>query len=292
LTSPTDDHSVTPISTSGPAPAGAPPNLPGLSSVLTRIGARPDADDETAGWIVSRDAIRHHGHVRPSTLMMLADVVVGMRLESAVPEWTFTTDYSLRIATPTTVAEGHPILARSHLLRAGRRLIVERVAYTDDAGAMLAEAQVTFMRVEQRVGDDPKPDIGDIRRRIAEAPEWPLEEPLPDAAGIRVVDAAAGVVELDITARIMRPGGIVQGSVMTLLGEVAATAMAEATSGPCRITAIDVRYLLGGRTGPLVTRSWWLGPPAAGTIAVEVLDHGRGDAICTTFYVTLEPIDR
>jgi len=177
-------------------------------------------------------------------------------------------------------------------LRVGRRLIVEGVDYLDGDGSMVAQAQITFMRTPSRPGDEAKPDIAAARRFMAGAPEHPLDLPLVDAAGIEIVDAATGALRLSIDDRIRRPGGMVQGSVMTLLGEVAAETMAEAALGvPCAVTGLDVRYLLGGRTGPLVTHSRWIGPPSAGTVSVEVLDTGRDDVVTTTFYVQVEPLD-
>jgi acyl-coenzyme A thioesterase PaaI-like protein len=271
------------------SPRGARPTVGGLSPVLWRIGARPDPVDEMRGTIVSRSGIRRHERVRPATLMMLADVVVGMRHEARVEEWTFTTDYSWRLADRRRVAEGETITAVARELRIGRRLIVEAVDYLDESGALLASTQITFMRTPQRPGDDPKPDISGVRALMASAPEEPLEAPLVEAAGVEIVDAAAGTVHLEIGDRIRRPGGMVQGSIMTLLGEVAAETLAEhALGGPCIVTGLDVRYLLGGRTGPLVTRSSWVGPPERGTVAVDVIDTGRGDALTTTFYVQVE----
>ncbi|MFN3218885.1 MAG: PaaI family thioesterase [Acidimicrobiales bacterium] len=280
-------------SSASPAPLvpGARPTIGGLSPVLSRIGARPDAVDEMRGTIVSRSAIRRHERLRPATLMMLADVVVGMRHEARVEEWTFTTDYSWRLADRRPVAEGETITAAARELRIGRRLIIEAVDYLDDSGALLASTQITFMRTPQRPGDDPKPDISGVRALMAGAPEEPLETPLVEAAGLEIIDAAAGTVRLEISDRIRRPGGMVQGSIMTLLGEVAAETMAEHTlGGPCIVTGLDVRYLLGGRTGPLVTRSSWVGPPERGTVAVDVVDTGRDDALTTTFYVQVEPL--
>ncbi len=223
--------------------------------------------------------------------MMLADVIVGMRHEAAIEEWTFTTDFSLRVADPRSVLEGETITAVARELRVGRRLIVEAVDFLDEAAATLAVAQITFMRTPLRPEDEPKPDISGVRAAMANAPEVPLAELLVDAAGLEVVDAAAGIVRLEIDDRIRRPGGMVQGSIMTLLGEVAAETLAEATLAcPCVVTGLDVRYLLGGRTGPLVTRAAWVGAPERGTIEVSLIDTGRGDAVTTTFYVAVAPL--
>ena len=63
---------------------------------------------------------------------------------------------------------------------------------------------------------------------------------------------------------------------MTLIGEVSAQTFAEAHYGtPCVVTSLDVRYLIGGRSGPLVTQAEWIGDPDSGTIKVDLRDEGH-----------------
>ena len=51
-----------------------------------------------------------------------------------------------------------------------------------------------------------------------------------------------------------------------------------------------MRYLLGGRTGPLVATASWLGDPAGGRVVVETIDTGHGDVVTTTHLATVEPV--
>ena len=67
-------------------------------SVMARMGARPDLVDVSKGHVNVNENLTSHGIIRVAPLMLLADTVVGMRLESLVEDWTFTTDFSFRRA--------------------------------------------------------------------------------------------------------------------------------------------------------------------------------------------------
>lgn len=256
-------------------------------SIPVLIGARPDLDDLTTGTLPVVPHITHGGSVLASALMMLADTVVGMRLEATYPEWTFTTDFSLRITKP--IAAG-TVYAKAEPLRAGRSLVVEELTMVDHAGATVAHAEITFMRTPLR-GDEVKLDIDELKRHMATQVLPELTAPIAEVAGIDVGDASAGVVRLHPHDGVRRPGGFVQGSIMTLLGEVSAQTLAAAHhGGTWRATGMDVRYLMGGRVGPLQTEAHWLGDPADGRIAVRARDHGSEGRLTTTYLVDVAPV--
>ena len=62
-------------------------------SVMARMGARPDLADASKGHVNVNENLTSHGIIRIAPLMLLADTVVGMRLESFVEDWTFTTPF-------------------------------------------------------------------------------------------------------------------------------------------------------------------------------------------------------
>lgn len=271
--------------------AGDPPvDVTGSTSVMWRLGAIPDRDDPRTGTITVHPSVCRHGRVHPAALMLLADVVVGMPIEASVPDWTFTTDFSFRTVHDRPAVDGDVITARSRPLRHGSRLLVEAVEFVDGPGVPLAQARITFMRSPQRPGDPPKPDIGSIRARMADAPREPLGETFPVAAGVESGDTP-GTTSLLPGPRVRRPGGFVQGAIMTLLGEMAAVDLAERTlDRPCLVSSLDARYLIGGRSGPLVAAAEWVGEPERGVIAVDVVDRGHDDVITTTFLVGVTPV--
>lgn len=255
-------------------------------SVPARIGAAPDLDDFTLGRVDLVSDVCHASAPRVTTLMMLADTVVGMRLEADLPDdWAYTTDFSLRLlSTPTSGL----VTAHSKILRHGGRLMVEQVDYVDEADNPVALAHITFMRTPLRPGEK-KFDIRAIRERMNSAARPPLGAPLATAAGISVDDASVGCVSLDPDGSVRRPGGFVQGSIVTLLGEVSATTLGEHHFGrPCRVVDFDARYLLGGRRGPLVASATWLADPAEGKVAIEVVDMGHQSQVIVACLATVE----
>ena len=258
-------------------------------SVPARIGATWDLDDRQRGRLPVRSEICHGGVPYASAVMMLADTVVGMRLERDVGDaWTFTTDYSLRRPL-TPVPEGAELVGTARPLRHGSRLMVESVEHRLDGDAWAGHAEITFMRTPLREGDQ-KMDIEAIARRMAGTERTLLRVPLADAAGIHITDP--GVAELVPDDSVRRPGGFVQGAIITLVGELAAISLAEQHHGrTCAVQDLDVRYLIGGRIGPLVATARWLGDAADGRISVETLDAGHGDVVTTTHLATVAPVE-
>ena len=247
-------------------------------SVMARMGARPDLGDVSKGHVIVNENLTSHGIIRIAPLMLLADTVVGMRLESFVEDWTFTTDFSFRRAQ---IPVSHHIEATSTILRHGRRLMIEELEYVDENDIPIGHAQITFMRTPLREGEA-KPDVAKVRERMGSLELPPLDQPVQELAGIIITDAETGKVTMMPKEAVRRPGGFVQGAIMTLIGEVSAQTFAEAHYGtPCVVTSLDVRYLIGGRSGPLVTQAEWIGDPDSGTIKVDLRDEGHDILSCT-----------
>ena len=256
-------------------------------SVMARMGARPDLVDASKGHVRVNENLTSHGIIRVAPLMLLADTVVGMRLESLVEDWTFTTDFSFRRAE-ITVAQN--IEASSTILRHGRRLMVEELEYVNENNCSVGHAQITFMRTPLREGEA-KPDVAKVRDRMGSLELPPLEQPVEELAGISIVDKETGKVTMMPKEAVRRPGGFVQGAIMTLLGEISAQTFAEAHyNTPCVVTGIDVRYLIGGRSGPLVTSAKWIGAPESGVIKVDLIDEGY-DVLSCTFLAQVQAIE-
>ncbi len=259
---------------------------------MSRIGARPDVDDPTRGSVLVTEHLSSNGIVRIAPLMMVADSVVGMGLEDQTPDWTFTTDFSFRRgAVPGT--PGQRIFGQAEVLRHGSRLLVEKMQFVDDHGNDAGYCEITFIRTPLRPGEQ-KPPMTGVRQRMATADFPPLDAPLADMAGIVVSDATAGRVVLEPHAAIRRPGGFVQGAIMTLVGEVAAQTLAEHHLGPCVIADFDARYLMGGRDGPLTTAAHFIGPPENGTVRVTLTDDGHvkngQPVVSCTFLARVRPV--
>jgi acyl-coenzyme A thioesterase PaaI-like protein len=167
--------------------------------------------------------------------------------------------------------------------------MIEELEYVDENDTSIGHAQITFMRTPLREGEV-KPDIAKVRERMGSLELPPLDQPVEELAGIIISDAATGTVTMMPKEAVRRPGGFVQGAIMTLIGEVSAQTLAETHHDtPCVVTALDVRYLIGGRSGPLVTQAKWIGNPGSGMIKVDLLDEGH-DVLSCSFLAQVEQI--
>ena len=256
-----------------------------LLSVMARMGAKPNLEDHSKGQLKVSKELSSNGLIRIAPLMLLADIIVGMRLESFIEDWTFTTDFSLR---RTQLTPSKIIQAKSSILRHGKTLFIEELKYTNEKNIHIGNAQITFIRTPLRPGDI-KPDVRQVRDHMARMQVPPLDQNIEKLAGIEIKDASTGFVSMIPQQSVQRPGGFVQGAIMTLIGEMSAQTFAEYhLKKPCVVSGIDVRYLIGGRTGPLTTKANWIGPLDRGSIQVTLFDEGH-DVISCTFLAQVEP---
>jgi acyl-coenzyme A thioesterase PaaI-like protein len=227
-----------------------------------------------------------HGALRASAVVFLVDAVGGIAVDTDPDMWSFTSDLSVRLPS---VPAPERILARADVLRVGGRSATVAVPLLLPDGSDLGLGMVGFARVARRPTDPPKPDIDTMKLAEVWAGVTPLDVPLREAAGVRVLDAAAGEVELALRADLLNPAGALQGAMVALVAEVAAEELATAAMGsPQIVTDLDVRYLTQARQGPIRSRSRFVGPPADGSIVVDLVDVAL-DRIVTTVSLRTHP---
>ena len=189
-------------------------------------------------------------------------------------------------AGPAPVAGGPEVDGRSlslttRLLRAGKRSTVVAVEVSA-GGSPLASSSVEFSRIRREAtSHDPVgPADPGAWSRLGSGPL--LDRPLEEACGFRVVDAAAGVVEVDRAPFVNNSIGTLQGGVVALLADVAAAA----TVGPdARTVDLQFRFLDQTGDGPARTSAELVRRDAAGSVVrVEVTDASTaglvGWAVC------------
>ena len=254
--------------------------------VHARIGVHRVADSrEDLLELVPRPELLVHGCVRISALVLMVDMGGGfLAHRAASPDWTFTSDLSLRIASRLAPAR---IVARTRVLRAGRGTMMTEVALVGDDND-LGLAYAGFNRQARREGDHPNPDIDEASRRWGRY--TPLDAPLVETVGAHVLDASSGQVEVEMRDELRNPAGALQGAMTALVGEVAAEALL-GHHGARRsvVTDIDIRYLAMGRIGPIHSRARLLGDAPTDAIAVELYDRGRDDRIIATMLLRAAP---
>lgn len=216
-------------------------------------------------------------HLRLSVLALMVDMAGGWEAHvAAAGDWVFTTDLSVRMRAqpaPTRIS------STSRVLRAGRTTLQAAVSMLDRDGREFAYGEAGFSRQPRRHGDPAPPDMHESSQRWGKV--QPLEQPLHDEIGIRVVDARAGAIEIELRDALRNPAGVMQGAMVAAAGEAAAEALLRAhRSAGAVLTDLDMRFLSMGRVGPIRSRARFLGDDeASGTVLVELVDAGAADRL-------------
>ncbi|MGD0391305.1 MAG: hypothetical protein ABSC41_01550 [Acidimicrobiales bacterium] len=260
---------------------------PGLS-VPGRLGVAARFED---GQLIlelrPQPETMHHGIVRASVLSFVIDVVAGIPLDRDPGVWTLTSDMSVRMRL---MAAPERIDASSTILRQGRRSATSLVELRTDEGAPIATGAIGFVNIPRRTTDPPKPNVplGQIPSIFRDP--GTLARPLREEAGITVIDAAEGVVQVEVTPELRNPAGTLQGAMVALLAEAAAEdLMATRFESPVVVTDLDLRYLRKAQVGPVRTRSRLLGTGPDAPVQVELIDTST-DQITTLVYARTVPV--
>ncbi len=248
------------------------------------------------------DAVRDaSGAAGLGYLVGLVDVNTAMvGLCASQPDWTATADLMIHEAAP--LVHG-PTIVESHLTRAGSRLIVVGVDIYDGDGVAdlddvadpieqprVATGLVTFARVPASTSTasatwDPLSTIG-VRRRV-ETTGPPPTEPLLERIGLRVVDAAEGVVELANSEYVQNSRGRINGGVLGMVFQGAA----EAAAPGCAGSDLHIHYLASARVGPVRTHTVVVRESDDHVVCrVVAMDAGADDLVVAQATVTLQRI--
>ena len=196
------------------------------------------------------EILSDQGAVCAGALATLVDVYCGgLALDVAQPNWLATLDLSLHLLRPLVRGS---VVARGSVLRAGRQTVVLEVALEDDAGVEAGLATMTFAILERRA-DTPvyARDFGAPRTEFA-LPDSGLSAPFAERLGIRVIDAAAGVAELEMSDYVVNSLSALQGGAAATLIDVASVALGgELLGAKVTTTDLEVHYLALGKLAPI-----------------------------------------
>jgi acyl-coenzyme A thioesterase PaaI-like protein len=260
------------------------------SSVPARLGVEARFEDgELVLELTPQDAILHHGMVRASVLAYVVDAAAGICVDGDQTVWTLTTDLSVRaraMAPPASVTSS------TRVLRRGGRSASCLVELTADDGSAVATGVAGFAHKPRRADDPPKPQVTPDRASQILTGRVGLERPLRDEAGIVVVDAAAGVVEVAVTPELRNPAGTLQGAMVALVAVAAAEELVAARcGGPVLVVDLDVRYLAQAPVGPVRSRARSLGEAPDAPVLVELVDTSV-DRLTTVVLARAVPMPR
>ncbi len=226
------------------------------------------------------EILTDQGGVCAGALATLVDVYCGgLALEAAHPNWLATLDLSLHLLAPL---ERGNVVARGSVLRAGRQTVVLEVSLADDAGGEAGLATMTFAILERRA-DTPvyARDFAESRTDFA-LPGSGLSAPFAERLGIRVVDAKAGSVELDMSDYVLNSLSALQGGAAAALVDAVSVAHGRALLGtPVVTTDLEVHYLALGKLTPFRAQARVLRSDSrSATLRVEVRESGPDARLC------------
>lgn len=253
------------------------------ASVPRRLGVAARYEDgELILDLASQPATLHHGILRASVISFAVDAVAGIAIDGDPDRWTFTTDMSIRMRP---VPAPDSVSAVNTILRAGRRTVTSMVEVTSNDGAPIATGALGFATVPRKPDDPPKPVVLPDQAPAMFAEHYAtLDQPVRDAAGIEVIDAAEGIVQIEVTPAVRNPARTLQGAMVALVAEAATEDLIEARFGqPCVVTDLDLRYVGQAQVGPVRTRTRLLGTTADAPLEVALVDQST-DKVTTLVY--------
>lgn len=258
-------------------------DIPGSNRPIPgRLGVQARLQDGDLVLDLSPTAeVLHHGIIRASVLSFLVDSVAGIPIDDDPTAWALTTDMTVRMRP---VAAPACVTAVNRVVRRGGRSVTCMSQITTEDGTLVAAGATGFARIPRKEGDPPKPVITPefVVELFRGAPA--LARPLREEACIEVVDAARGVVQVELTDDLRNPAGTMQGAMVALLAEAAAEEMLGARAGaPVVVTDLDLRYLSRTQAGPMRTRTRLVGDGADATAEVELVDCST-NAVTTLVY--------
>lgn len=262
----------------------------------TRYGISRTDDPEAPLALAPYPEVRRHGHLRATVVVAAVDLAGSLATRAlAGNDVLFTTDLSIRLPRGGPAAD---LIARRRVLKRGRTSVTTAVEFFEKANASRAEAasgsagpwaygETTFARVARASDSNETAESLALPRVFAHNP---LACPLEDEVGVEVVDARRGEVALALRPAVLNTEATLQGALVALLVERSAEVLAEAWLGaPQRITALDLRYLATAKAGPVVSHGRFIGPPANGTLHVELRDGGRANRTTATAFLQCVP---
>ena len=240
-------------------------------------------DGTSVGRLPVVDALLDdHGRVRAGILATLVDAIGGgLAAYAAAPGWIATADLDLQLFGPLTGVSVVDAIGR--VLRAGRSTVVISVELSSRSNRhaeALGLATMTFAVLPRRETNPVMPeDRATGPQSFISGPASGFTAPVLDALGLRTVDGAAGLVELDPTDYVENSLGAVQGGVVACVVERAAElALSHAAGRPLAPVGLQIAYLALARQGPIRTSVAVLGVEPTdsrwGTARVELFDAG------------------
>jgi acyl-coenzyme A thioesterase PaaI-like protein len=243
------------------------------------------------------------GRMSIGVLMTLFDVGASQpALVAGKPDWTATQDLSIHSAAG--VVKG-PAVLDCRLVRVGKKVITVSAAIYDTQGLddleplawaleepaasglpLAATGFLTFTRLPRTAASgvddyDPARWLGEVQYRDGK----PVEGTIAERMGLRVIDAAAGVLDLERTPYVANSIGTINGGAQAIHLQVAAEGLRPGGS------AVDMQlhFLSQVKAGPVRSSATVLRETAHETVVdVALVDAGHHEQLIARATVTVQ----
>ena len=293
------------------------PDYPPQDHFLRDLGVTVELhpDGTARGAIpIGPDALLEGGHPRAGIVGVLVDSVAGaVAVMSARPERVATADMAMHLLRPVRYGLGSVLTVEATVTRRGRTTVVIEATVRDgpEAGPVdgpeagpVGWATLTFALLPARehqltsggqihLDEVVRTDFGagsdrrSVLERIGFAPRTREVDGVPGVGERGDVVSPGDVVSLEVVDYIRNTFGAVQGGIVTLMVDEAAS---RAVPGAA-VVDLHLAFLAPCKEGPIVGRADVLEASGAGpgTVLVELRDVGAGDRVTTIADVGMVP---
>ena len=204
----------------------------------------------------------------------------GLAIKAIYPDWIATADLS--IYTNKHVTSGD-IKVSGSVIRTGKTTVVMDADLFNEAGGSkqsIGSAMMTFSRLPRR-DDIITLDEEPANTRVYAIEGSGLSQSFVREAGIDVIDAAAGVVELKLSEYVRNSINVLQGGAVALLIDVAGQHAARAYTGKSVVSSdLTIHYLSQGKVGPFRTRARVVRKTSDTALTrIEIIDSGANNRL-------------
>ncbi len=224
------------------------------------------------------------GGVQVGVVATLVDVLGGaLAIRAVYPDWIATADLSI---FTTRRASSGSVNASGAVIRAGRTTVVIEVDIIEEPGGSaqastrIGSAIMTFSRLPRRRDTSRLDDDSKAAVTFATGGSG-LSRSYLDEVGIRILDDAAGAVELNMSDYVRNSIRVLQGGVVALLTDVAGQHAGRVAMGEPVVTRdLTIHYLSQGKIGPFRTRAKVVRTTSNTALTrVEVIDRGANNRL-------------
>jgi len=230
---------------------------------------------------VCEEVCNDQGSMYVGIIGTLADVVGGIiALQAVSPFWVATSSISIHTVSP---AESGMLTVTGSPIKVGREMVLieikifQSMEHQNLETVPIGSALVTSTRLSRKKENFHFENNGNrtVTIDLSSGPSG-LAQPLEELLGVRVLDPAAGSVEMDMSDYIRNSLYTLHGGMFAILTDIAGQHTARQVTGKPLITSdLEIHYIEWGKRGPFRTKASVLSKSRDTCLSrIELIDRG------------------